>query len=642
MAQERLEIILDAETERAAAAIRDFAKNVGVQINNATSVYDAFDSKIKEVQASLKKASDPSDVARLTAQLNNLNSAFSDIKAGRFATDVGKVQGAVANANPTLVNFGRVLQDAPFGIIGIANNIDPLVSSFQSLRTQTGSAGGAFKALGATLLGPAGIAVGISAATSALIAFGPQIGRAISGIDKFEQAQIDAAGKSGEAFIQAQNKFRDYVKVVNDGTASLGKQNAALDGANKLLNEYGLKIDSVATLQKQGAQIGAVFAQIKQEEAKAQFLAAKAAEEYSKGLILQAKAQQGDILGVLGEFSAGDLIKTLFGGVTATGAATGVAEGIGNAFSLINKNQKIFQEESDASKARVDTLIAGLKNLQGVTESYGTKTKTTTKALKEQVNVLNEIANAAPLVSEPIGSIGQLNQEIAALRKQQQSTFDPAVFANYQKEIDAIAAKIKTIQGGGALPPVEGDAGGTGLGFLNNAFAQTELIAKATSFQEVMGAIKDNAEGLVTSGVDVVLSSVFNSLQNGDNVFEGLGQAVKGFVLQLIKAVAQALILNAILKAFNLGAPGAGSILSGLLGGRGGVGGNRAGGGMVLAGQAYTVGEFGAERFVPSTNGMIVPNDMGGGGGTLTATVSGNDLLFILNQAKNNRGRNFA
>jgi len=50
-------------------------------------------------------------------------------------------------------------------------------------------------------------------------------------------------------------------------------------------------------------------------------------------------------------------------------------------------------------------------------------------------------------------------------------------------------------------------------------------------------------------------------------------------------------------------------------------GGFRAAGGSVQAGKSYVVGERGAEMFVPSSNGTIIPN--GGNGGTINITVNG-------------------
>jgi hypothetical protein len=51
-------------------------------------------------------------------------------------------------------------------------------------------------------------------------------------------------------------------------------------------------------------------------------------------------------------------------------------------------------------------------------------------------------------------------------------------------------------------------------------------------------------------------------------------------------------------------------------------GGFRANGGSVEAGKSYVVGERGAEMFVPSSNGTIIPNG-GVGGGTINITVNG-------------------
>ena len=47
-------------------------------------------------------------------------------------------------------------------------------------------------------------------------------------------------------------------------------------------------------------------------------------------------------------------------------------------------------------------------------------------------------------------------------------------------------------------------------------------------------------------------------------------------------------------------------------------------GGMVSANKPYIVGEVGAELFVPSSNGRIVPNNkLGSGGGNVYINVSG-------------------
>lgn len=97
--------------------------------------------------------------------------------AGRFTPEVAKAtagltkfQAASGSATRTMIDFGRVLQDAPFGFIGIANNLNPLVEGFGRLKKEAGSTGGAFKALAGQLIGPAGIGFALSALT-AIISF---------------------------------------------------------------------------------------------------------------------------------------------------------------------------------------------------------------------------------------------------------------------------------------------------------------------------------------------------------------------------------------------------------------------------------------------------------------------------------------
>lgn len=76
-----------------------------------------------------------------------------------------------ANAVPAMQEFSRIVQDAPYGIHGVANNIQQLTAQFQYLSVKSGGATKALKAMLGALAGPAGILL----AVSALTAFGPQI-----------------------------------------------------------------------------------------------------------------------------------------------------------------------------------------------------------------------------------------------------------------------------------------------------------------------------------------------------------------------------------------------------------------------------------------------------------------------------------
>lgn len=77
-----------------------------------------------------------------------------------FTTMSGSVTGLVSNtkdANIAFANFGRIIQDLPFGILGISNNIDPLLNSFGQLKNSAGGTTGALRQLLGVMRGPLGI-----------------------------------------------------------------------------------------------------------------------------------------------------------------------------------------------------------------------------------------------------------------------------------------------------------------------------------------------------------------------------------------------------------------------------------------------------------------------------------------------------
>jgi hypothetical protein len=89
------------------------------------------------------------------------------------ATKAGKNLGSQLKtgsnqATQSLTDLSRIVQDAPYGFIGIANNINPLVESFSRLKAESGSTGGALKALLSGLSGPAGLGIAFAVVTSAI------------------------------------------------------------------------------------------------------------------------------------------------------------------------------------------------------------------------------------------------------------------------------------------------------------------------------------------------------------------------------------------------------------------------------------------------------------------------------------------
>ena len=134
-------------------------------------------------------------------------------------------------AAQSLQNLSRIAQDAPFGFIGIANNINPLVESFGRLKAESGSTGGAIKALLSGLSGPAGLGLAFGAVTAA-ITFA-QIG--FSAWNRTAKQTKETADETAKALTtitselgKEASQVTSFIAVLNNETESRERKVAAL------------------------------------------------------------------------------------------------------------------------------------------------------------------------------------------------------------------------------------------------------------------------------------------------------------------------------------------------------------------------------------------------------------------------------
>lgn len=176
------------------------------------------------------------DTSQLTAGVN------------KAAQSLATLRQSSAQAGTAVGNMSRVVQDAPFGFIAISNNLQPLFDDFTRLRGETGSVGGALKALGGSLIGPAGIGFAFAAVTSLITIFTMNMGKAKNEMSEAEkeakkfQDGLDGAKASATATgIQLQA----YVDIARNGQLPLEQRNEALKKANEIMGEHGEKLTLV-------------------------------------------------------------------------------------------------------------------------------------------------------------------------------------------------------------------------------------------------------------------------------------------------------------------------------------------------------------------------------------------------------------
>lgn len=149
-----------------------------------------------------------------------------DSAVTRTADSLKKAVPGANQAAAALTNVGRVAQDLPFGFVGIQNNLNPLLESFQRLKTETGSTSGAFKALGSSLIGAGGIGLALSAVTAAILIFQNGIAgfnshtkEAKEKADKLKEVLRDISIITGEAAASVEgqvSQVQDLANVVSD------------------------------------------------------------------------------------------------------------------------------------------------------------------------------------------------------------------------------------------------------------------------------------------------------------------------------------------------------------------------------------------------------------------------------------------
>ena len=198
-----------------------FNVKVGMDVAEIQSELQKAENQLRQFQGQLKKSTNTIEINMLNTEIKALNTQISAY--GNALQKVGKPAG---DATQSLVNFSRIAQDAPFGMMGIANNLNPMVESFQNLAKTEGGTKNALKAMAAGLVGPAGIGVAVGLLSALLSTYSREIGNFFKG---------------------ATGELDDFIKKINTLNDELfkiaGKTEAKKLKAEVLIGIIGSKAD---------------------------------------------------------------------------------------------------------------------------------------------------------------------------------------------------------------------------------------------------------------------------------------------------------------------------------------------------------------------------------------------------------------
>lgn len=195
------------------------------------------------------------DVTNLQKQINDTKASISSLSAeiNKNSSALDGNSRATANGSNTLTQFSRIAQDAPFGIIGIGNNLTATAESFAHLSQSAGGAGGALKAVASSLMGTGGILLAVSLVTTGLTIMA-QKGLTISDVfnmlsGNFNQAAQDikkAYEESSKSALGEVASIKAVIAVAKDENASRAERLAAVE---ELQSKYPAYFGNLSTEQ---------------------------------------------------------------------------------------------------------------------------------------------------------------------------------------------------------------------------------------------------------------------------------------------------------------------------------------------------------------------------------------------------------
>ena len=614
----------------------------------------------------------------ITADNKEALKAIEDLakSTAGLKTKFVEAKGGTDQATQSLVNLSRVAQDAPYGFIGIANNLNPLLESFQRLRASSTSNKEAFQSLLSVMTGPAGIGLALGVISSLMVVFSDKLfgakkatDEAKKSQDEFAKSMVDAQAKASEAGV----KLNAYIQIADDNTVSDKRRAEALkavkDELGKVNKEYAASIKTTddarnaVELYTQALIAEAITNRYKDEIASKQIAlndtlkkASMEAKNYGEAL----KTLNNTAIPVsdqIGKFqrvteAAVDAQKAYVG---TANKAVGLKKDIDDLTGSLNANVKSVMDNPFFS-------FGGSKKGGGGSEEKLSEVQKILKSLQETLNsaefqllngLINEKGGKDSFAVQSLEAIYKAIEKIAGSKTQEA-----------QNALKKLLGSAKELEDKYYSGKPQGDVSDTSPVLRDVSFRTTDKftggaekaldpLRTARNTMAINKMIADNdAEGMkkrqkayenfadTISGMATnAIMGFFDALKNGQNVLEALGDQFLRLAEDIAAAVIKAAIFKAIMTALNASSGGgAGAVAAaaniGVI--------PFATGGIVTGPTMGLVGEAGPEAIIPLSKltGMLtktfsagsMSSGRGSGGGQFV--LRGQDLLLATNRAQ--------
>lgn len=521
--------------------LQETRERIDAATQSAISLSRAFNSVASATNSTGQSLNRLAPATRPSLQgLTLLNNASA--QAGE---SLNQIRPGANQATFALTNLGRVAQDAPFGLIGIANNIEPLISSFISLRQTAGGAGGTFRALGASLLGPGGLILGIGLLSTVATLAGQGLFSAAKEVDEFRDAMKEANEAAGKEIAN----LRIAATIASDVTRSTDERKKAAKELQSQLKENNVTLSEEAILNGNVATAINLATKAILERAKARAIENRIAELTAQNL--NRELERPEILRRQLETQKKLNEERAKAGRAPAGAPADVGirpETVGFATDALNKLVALDQATLDAS-AEINKLLALVKDEDISPKFDSDKAKKDTDLLKQRIAALKELQGLTGLDRAQQVQLAQLEIQLAnrdsikagftaeELQQQIDGILEKAFpVKTFEFKLDSVRLTVPRLELSNDLSPAEIIAPN---GIRPNAFdgviksiQQSALIARNKLKQTVID---------LKAFLDDLLVNSFASVGEGlAQLFQGGG--LKGAIEPLISTIGDAIV----------------------------------------------------------------------------------------------------
>ena len=493
----------------------------GLEISIGADSSD-LNKKIKEAELALKELSQVKleriklglDTKEINGNIASVKKSLNELKT--VSKDTGSAIGGmapkVANGGNALMQFSRIAQDAPYGIMGIGNNITATVEAFGHLKNSTGSAGGALKAMAGSIMGSGGILLAVSLVTTGLT-YLAQSGLSVGDLANKLTGDFDALGNS-------------FKVISEEAKKSAAEQISSLKGLIAIAQDENQtkqrRLEIVDQIQKQ-------------------------APNYF-GVLSAEKIMYGDLTGVVNELTQALVNKAIAEKFAGTTAESTVKLWQANA-KLVKSKEELLKAETDYNSAVKDpsksqSMQFFASNVDRASDRVKEAREEVLKFNKEVErgqNIINMASKkASGVIAQPLKQPKTKKEEVVGSTPQVsgvQSSLSAAglvdvnTIAVQTGAIDKFGNKIKELPG-----IVTTSMGEVRLAF-DTGFAGS--LERLNAFNEELSSIVTNGTVNALAGIG---ESIGSALASGGNVIDAVGKSILGSMGSMLQELGKATI----------------------------------------------------------------------------------------------------